>query len=240
MLLSSSRDKRYTHPHLCKTLEALITDSFTGCQSKQLHLTHVGQKPLTGKKLYVEQYRMYVGRYSDIVQFFFWFCVLIKSLAKAGKWSRGLGRKQGSLFWLQNTEGEPLVGGWVQIHQPEVLPPYFAARKDNPGRKRQRQIYNKVKRLLTRICERETGDDERCSRSWKVETMEEVEGMVCWRGICLGYMVKSWNGGQVMKCLRVVWGQLCAGSFWPGVPQAYPCDGAFFMVWITGDHCGVV
>jgi hypothetical protein len=39
----------------------------------------------------------------------------------------------GSLFWLQNTEGEPLVGGWVQIHQPEILPPYFAARKENPG-----------------------------------------------------------------------------------------------------------
>jgi hypothetical protein len=28
-------------------------------------------------------------------------------------------------------EGEPLVGGWLQIHQPEVLPPYFAARKKN-------------------------------------------------------------------------------------------------------------
>jgi hypothetical protein len=40
---------------------------------------------------------------------------------------------QGSFFWLQNTEGEPLVGGWLQIHQPEVLPPYFAARKKNPG-----------------------------------------------------------------------------------------------------------
>jgi hypothetical protein len=25
-----------------------------------------------------------------------------------------------------------VVGGWLQIHQPEVLPPYFAARKKNP------------------------------------------------------------------------------------------------------------
>jgi hypothetical protein len=37
--------------------------------------------------------------------------------------------EQGSFFWLQNTEGEPVVGGWLQIHQPEVLPPYFATRK---------------------------------------------------------------------------------------------------------------
>jgi hypothetical protein len=43
-------------------------------------------------------------------------------------------RIQGSFFWLQNTEGEPMVGGWLQIHQPEVLPPYFAARKKNPAR----------------------------------------------------------------------------------------------------------
>jgi hypothetical protein len=41
--------------------------------------------------------------------------------------------QQGSFFWLQNTEGEPVVGGWLQIHQPEVLPPYFTARKKNPG-----------------------------------------------------------------------------------------------------------
>jgi hypothetical protein len=40
---------------------------------------------------------------------------------------------QGYFFWLQNTEGEPVVGGWLQIHQPQVLPPYFAARKNNPG-----------------------------------------------------------------------------------------------------------
>jgi hypothetical protein len=40
--------------------------------------------------------------------------------------------EQGSFFWLQNTEGEPVVGGWLQIHQPEVLPPYFAARKKEP------------------------------------------------------------------------------------------------------------
>jgi hypothetical protein len=39
---------------------------------------------------------------------------------------------QGSFFWLQNTEGEPVVGGWLQIHQPQVLHPYFAARKKNP------------------------------------------------------------------------------------------------------------
>jgi hypothetical protein len=36
---------------------------------------------------------------------------------------------QGTFFWLQNTEGEPVVGGWLQIHQPQVLPPYFAPRK---------------------------------------------------------------------------------------------------------------
>jgi hypothetical protein len=41
--------------------------------------------------------------------------------------------EQGSFFWLQNTEGELMVGGWLQIHQPEVLPPYFAARKKNHG-----------------------------------------------------------------------------------------------------------
>jgi hypothetical protein len=40
---------------------------------------------------------------------------------------------QGYFFWLQNTEGEPVVGGWLQIHQLQVLPPYFAARKNNPG-----------------------------------------------------------------------------------------------------------
>jgi hypothetical protein len=40
---------------------------------------------------------------------------------------------QGSFCWLQNTEGEPLVGGWLQIHQPQVLPLYFAARKKNPN-----------------------------------------------------------------------------------------------------------
>jgi hypothetical protein len=39
---------------------------------------------------------------------------------------------QGSFFWLQNTEGESVVGGWLQIPQPEVPPPYFAARKKNP------------------------------------------------------------------------------------------------------------
>jgi hypothetical protein len=38
---------------------------------------------------------------------------------------------QGSFFWLQNMAGEPLVGGGLQIHQPEVLPPYFVARKKN-------------------------------------------------------------------------------------------------------------
>jgi hypothetical protein len=25
-----------------------------------------------------------------------------------------------------------VVGGWLQIHQPEVFPPYFPARKKNP------------------------------------------------------------------------------------------------------------
>jgi hypothetical protein len=39
---------------------------------------------------------------------------------------------QGSFFWLENMEGEPVVGGWLQIHQPQVFPPYFAARKKNP------------------------------------------------------------------------------------------------------------
>jgi hypothetical protein len=39
----------------------------------------------------------------------------------------------GSFFWLQNTEEEPVVGGWLQIHQPQVLPPYFAAKKNNPA-----------------------------------------------------------------------------------------------------------
>jgi hypothetical protein len=26
-----------------------------------------------------------------------------------------------------------VVGGWLQIHRPEVLPPYFAAIKKNPA-----------------------------------------------------------------------------------------------------------
>jgi hypothetical protein len=55
---------------------------------------------------------------------------------------RSVGRCQDFLFRLQNTEGEPLVGGWVQIHQPEVLPPYFAARKENPGRCAWQKRYN--------------------------------------------------------------------------------------------------
>ena len=36
---------------------------------------------------------------------------------------------QGSFLWLQNKEGEPMIGGWLQIHQPKVLSPYFVARK---------------------------------------------------------------------------------------------------------------
>jgi hypothetical protein len=40
--------------------------------------------------------------------------------------------EQGPFFWLQNTEGEPLVGVFATNHQPQVLPPYFAARKKNP------------------------------------------------------------------------------------------------------------
>jgi hypothetical protein len=40
---------------------------------------------------------------------------------------------QGSFFWLENTEGKPLVGVFATNHQPHVLPPYFAARKKNPA-----------------------------------------------------------------------------------------------------------
>jgi hypothetical protein len=40
---------------------------------------------------------------------------------------------QGSFFWLQNTEGEPVVGAFATNHHPPVLPPYFAARKKNPA-----------------------------------------------------------------------------------------------------------
>jgi hypothetical protein len=40
---------------------------------------------------------------------------------------------QGSFFWLQNTEGEPVVGVFATNHQPQVLPPYFAVRKKNHG-----------------------------------------------------------------------------------------------------------
>jgi hypothetical protein len=40
---------------------------------------------------------------------------------------------QGSFFWLQNTEGELVVGVFATNHQPQVLPPYFAARKKNPS-----------------------------------------------------------------------------------------------------------
>jgi hypothetical protein len=43
------------------------------------------------------------------------------------------GNNQGYFFWLQNTEGEPVVGVFATNHQPQVLPPYFAARKNNPG-----------------------------------------------------------------------------------------------------------
>jgi hypothetical protein len=40
---------------------------------------------------------------------------------------------QGSFFWHQNKEGEPLVGVFATNYQPEVLPLYFGARKKNPG-----------------------------------------------------------------------------------------------------------
>jgi hypothetical protein len=40
---------------------------------------------------------------------------------------------QGSFFWHQNKEGEPLVGVFATNHQPEVLPLYFGARKKNPA-----------------------------------------------------------------------------------------------------------
>jgi hypothetical protein len=43
------------------------------------------------------------------------------------------GTNQGSFFWHQNKEGEPLVGVFATNHQPEVLPLYFGARKKNPG-----------------------------------------------------------------------------------------------------------
>jgi hypothetical protein len=43
--------------------------------------------------------------------------------------------KQGSFFWHQNKEGEPLVGVFATNHQPEVLPIYFGARKKNPDYK---------------------------------------------------------------------------------------------------------
>jgi hypothetical protein len=49
-------------------------------------------------------------------------------------WIDGVGHAdeiQGSFFWLQNMEGEPVVGGWLQIHQPQIFPPYFVARKKN-------------------------------------------------------------------------------------------------------------
>jgi hypothetical protein len=39
---------------------------------------------------------------------------------------------QGSFFWLQNTEGEPVVGVFATNNQPQVLPPYFVARKKEP------------------------------------------------------------------------------------------------------------
>jgi hypothetical protein len=42
-------------------------------------------------------------------------------------------QEQGSFFWLQNTEGELVVGVFATNHQPQVLSPYFAARKKNPG-----------------------------------------------------------------------------------------------------------
>jgi hypothetical protein len=54
--------------------------------------------------------------------------------------------KQGSLFWLQNTKGEPLVGVFAPNHQPEVLPPYFVARKKNPTMKG--MVYERIKFLL--------------------------------------------------------------------------------------------
>jgi hypothetical protein len=55
---------------------------------------------------------------------------------------------QGSLFWLQNTEGEPLVGVFAPNHQPEVLPPYFAAKKENPAVNAAKSAQNCLKMKL--------------------------------------------------------------------------------------------
>jgi hypothetical protein len=54
---------------------------------------------------------------------------------------------QGSFFWLQNREGEPVVGVFATNHQPQVLPPYFAARKKNPAvhSLRVRQLISKAR-----------------------------------------------------------------------------------------------
>jgi hypothetical protein len=40
---------------------------------------------------------------------------------------------QGSFFWLQNRERKPVVGVFATNLQPQVLPPYFTARKKNPA-----------------------------------------------------------------------------------------------------------
>jgi hypothetical protein len=39
--------------------------------------------------------------------------------------------RQGSFFLAAKYGGRTC--GWLQIHQPQVLPPYFGARKKNPG-----------------------------------------------------------------------------------------------------------
>jgi hypothetical protein len=40
------------------------------------------------------------------------------------------GARQGYFFWLQNTEGEFVVGGWLQIHQLQVLSVFCSQKKE--------------------------------------------------------------------------------------------------------------
>jgi hypothetical protein len=60
-------------------------------------------------------------------------CVLFVTLFSLAPLERKRTLYQGIFFWLQNKEGEPLVGVFATNHQPQVLLPYFVARKKNPA-----------------------------------------------------------------------------------------------------------
>jgi hypothetical protein len=86
---------------------------------------------------------------------------------------------QGSFFWLQNTEGEPVVGGWLQIHQPEVLPPYFVARKKNRDPNHNTWTKKGQRKSLLKLGERASGPWKMVSRASFVRSLPNFSSLTC-------------------------------------------------------------